>query len=159
LAVMSDPTHLRQLAAEVADAATRLRALGDVAGAAKAHDVQARIAARLGQYAECEAALDPALAAAREVGDRRRANAALAGAPVAALWGPSPVARASGRCIDVVRGLRITTGAPAVEAAMFRSQAVIEALRGRDDAARKMLATARETLEDLGLGRGLLETD
>ena len=72
--------------------------------------------ARLGQVGACEAALDRALAAARQAHDRRRANAVLAGAPLAALWGPSPVTRASGRCLDVVRVLRITHGAPAVEA-------------------------------------------
>jgi class 3 adenylate cyclase/tetratricopeptide (TPR) repeat protein/ketosteroid isomerase-like protein len=157
LATMTDPTHLRVLASEVASAAATLEELGDIAGAAKAHDVAARIAQRLGQHAECEAALDRALAAARSAGDRRRANAVLAGAPLAALWGPAPVARASGRCLDVVRVLRITTGAPAVEAAALRCQAVLEALRGRDDAARKMLASASATLEELGLERGLLE--
>ena len=52
----------------------------------------------------------------------------LAGAPQAALWGPSPVARASARCLDVVRVLRITRGAPGVEAVALRCQAVLEAL-------------------------------
>ena len=75
------------------------------------------------QVGACEAALDRALAAARRARDRRRANAVLAGAPLAALWGPSPVTRASGRCLDVVRVLRITQGAPAVEAVALRCQA------------------------------------
>ena len=83
----------------------------------------------------------------------------LAGAPVAALWGPSPVTRASGRCLDVVRVLRITQGAPAVEAVALRCQAVLEGLRGRGDAARRMIASSRRMVEELGLTQQLLETD
>src|SRR5262249_1086111 len=103
--------------------------------------------------------LDGALAAGRRGGDRRRANAVLVGAPLAALWGPSPVARASGRCLDVVRVLRITQGAPAVEAVALRCQAVLEALRGRTDAARRMIAAARRTVEELGITPQLLEVE
>src|SRR6185295_6954994 len=70
-------------------AADELAKLGDAAGEAKAHSVHAQALARLGKVGACEAALDKALAAARKAGDRRRANAVLAGAPLAALWGPS----------------------------------------------------------------------
>ena len=122
---------------------TRSPPRGDAAGEAKAHFVHASALARLGEVGACEAALDRALAAARRARDRRRANAVLAGAPVAALWGPSPVTRASGRCLDVVRVLRITQGAPAVEAVALRCQAVLETLRGRADAARRMIASSR----------------
>ena len=59
--------------------------------------------------------------------------------------------RASGRCLDVVRVLRINGGAPAVESVAIRCQAVLEALRGRADAARRMVASARRTAERLGL--------
>jgi hypothetical protein len=108
----------------------------------------------------CEAALDRALAAARRAPrDRRRANAVLAGAPLAALWGPSPVTRASGRCLDVVRVLRITQGAPAVEAVALRCQAVLETLRGRSEAARRMIASSRRLVEELGITQRLLEVD
>src|SRR5207248_4081242 len=114
---------------------------------------------RLGKVGACEAALDRALAAARRAHDRRRANAVLAGAPLAALWGPSAVTRASGRCLDVVRVLRITQGAPAVEAVALRCQAVLEALRGRMDPARRMIGSARRTVEQLGLTHRRLETE
>src|SRR5207249_3882112 len=82
-----------------------------------------------------------------------------AGPPVAALWGPGPVTRASGRCLDVVRVLRITQGAPAVEAVALRCQAVLEALRGRTEAARRMIAAARRMVEELGITQQLLEAD
>ena len=103
--------------------------------------------------------LDLALGAARAADDRRRVTAVLGAAPQAALFGPSPVARAGGRCLDVVRLLRITTASPSVEAASKRCQAVLEALRGRFDVSRSMLASARASLEELGLRHGLRETE
>src|SRR5215468_581019 len=101
----------------------------------------------------------PSRASARSARARPRSNAVLAGAPLAALWGPSPVTRASGRCLDVVRVLRITQGAPAVEAVALRCQAVLEALRGRSEAARRMIASARQMVEELGITQQLLEAD
>ena len=83
----------------------------------------------------------------------------LAGAPLAALWGPNPVPRAGGRCLDVVRLLRITTDSPAVEATSTRCQAVLEAFRGRDAAARRMIDSARRTVTELGLRHALLEVE
>ena len=159
LAVLSDPQALRGSVDAVAAAAALLGAAGDAAGEAKAHSVHALLLAQLGKIGACETALDLALAAARRAKDRRRANAVLAGAPVAALWGPSPVTRASGRCLDVVRVLRITQGAPAVEAVALRCQAVLETLRGRSEAARRMLDSSRQMVEKLGLGQRLLEVE
>ena len=121
--------------------------------------MHANALARLGRIGDSEAALDRALAAARRARDRRRANAVLAGAPQAALWGPSPVTRASGRCLDVVRVLRITQGAPAVEATALRCQAVLEALRGRTEAARRMIAVSRGLVQELGITQRLLEVE
>ncbi len=158
-ASLTDPQALRATADTVAAAADQLAAAGDAAGEAMAHFVHARALAQLGRVGACEAALDRALAAARRGGDRRRANAVLAGAPLAALWGPSPVTRASGRCLDVVRVLRITQGAPAVEAVALRCQGVLESLRGRSEAARRMIATSRRMVEELGITHRLLEAD
>ena len=159
LTVLTAPEALHVTADAVAAAAEELASLDDAAGEAKAHFVHALALARLGRIGGCEAALDKALAAARRADDRRRANTVLAIAPLAALWGPSPVTRASGRCLDVVRVLRITQGAPAVEAVALSCQAVLEALRGRTDAARRMLASSRKMVEDLGITHRLLETD
>ena len=115
--------------------------------------------ARLGRIADCETALDHALTAARRAREHRRVNAVLAGAPLAALWGPNPVPRAGGRCLDVVRLLRITTGSPVVEATSTRCQAVLDALRGRAAAGRSLLDSARRTLTELGMRHALLEVD
>jgi class 3 adenylate cyclase/tetratricopeptide (TPR) repeat protein len=159
LTVLTAPQGLQGAADTVAAAAEQLAKLDDAAGEAKAHSVHAQALARLGRVGASEAALDKALAAARKAGDRRRANAVLAGAPLAALWGPSPVTRASGRCLDVVRVLRITQGAPAVEAVALSCQGVLEALRGRTDAARRMIGTARKMVEELGIAHRLSEAD
>jgi class 3 adenylate cyclase len=159
LAVLTDPQALHASERAVAAAAETLTAAGDTAGEAKAHAVHALVLAQLGRIGACETALDQALAAARRAGERRRANAVLAGAPLAALWGPSPVTRASGRCLDVVRVLRITQGAPAVEAVALRCQAVLETLRGRGEAARRMIASSRALVEELGITQRVLEAD
>jgi tetratricopeptide (TPR) repeat protein len=159
LAVLIHPEQLQTTVAEVSRAADAFARLGDTEGEAKAHTVAASCLARLGRVADCEAALDRALIAARLAGNPRRVNAVLGFAPLAALYGPNPVPQASGRCLDVVRVLRITTGSAAVEAAALRCQAVLEAVRGRFDAARRMLASARRSLESLGHAHGLLETD
>ena len=159
LAVLTEPQALRGMAARLEEAGNALAAAGDAAGEAKAYSVHAQVLERLGAIGAAEASLDRALAAARRARDRRRANAVLAGVPPAALWGPSPITRASGRCLDVVRVLRVTQGAPAVEAVALRCQAVLEALRGRVEAARRMIASSRRLVEELGLTQRLLETD
>jgi class 3 adenylate cyclase/tetratricopeptide (TPR) repeat protein len=159
LATIVDLTRLRETEQRAQAVAAELAELGDVRGAAKAHAVHAGALARLGRFAEVEEALDRALTAARQASDRRLATVALAAAPVAAVWGPSPVPRAGGRCLDVVRLLRITAGSPVVEATSLRCQAVLEAFRGRFDTARRLIVSAREMVQELGLVHGLLEAD
>jgi DNA-binding SARP family transcriptional activator len=159
LAVLIHPDQLDTIEGAVAAAAEQLAELDDAAGEAKAHTVRASCLARLGRHADCESALDRALTAARRGGEHRRVNAVLAGAPLAALWGPSPVPRAGGRCLDVIRLLRITTGSAAVEATSIRCQAVLEAFRGRSHAAHRMLDAARRSLTELGLRHALFEVD
>ena len=150
---------LDQATDDVAAAAATFVELDDQSGAAKAHNVHASLLAALGRYGECEAALDRGLNAARGADDLRLMRAVLAAAPHAALWGPSPVSRAGGRCLDVVRLLRITSGSLAVEAISLRCQALLEAFRGRGDAARRMLRSAQRSMTELGLDHELLETE
>ncbi|WP_135459798.1 BTAD domain-containing putative transcriptional regulator [Mycobacterium sp. DL99] len=159
LSMLVDPEHLDEIESSVAAAAATLAELNDPAGEAKAHTVRAGCLARLGRVADCEVALDNALTAARQAHEHRLVNAVLVGAPLAALWGPNPVPRAGGRCLDVVRLLRITTDSPAVEATSTRCQAVLEAFRGRAAAARRMIDSARRTVTELGLRHALLEVE
>jgi len=158
LAGLRDPGALQDTARRSAEAARVFARCGDEVGAAKAESVQAVALAGLGQMAACEAALDRSLAAARRAGNQRLANVVLGIAPLAALWGPSPVARASGRCLDVIRVLHITAWAPQVEAQALRCQAVLEAMRDRPEAARRMLDDARTLFLTVGSRLGLLET-
>ena len=148
LAMLIHPERLDEVEAALGAAAAKLAELDDAAGEAKAHTVRAGCLNRLGRIGDCEVALDDALTAARRAREHRRVNAVLAGAPLAALWGPNPVPRAGGRCLDVVRLLRITTDSPAVEAASTRCQAVLEAFRGRTAAARRMIDSARRTVTE-----------
>lgn len=159
LSMLVHPERLDEVEAELGAAAAKLAELDDAAGEAKAHTVRAGCLARLGRIGDCEVALDDALTAARRAREHRRVNAVLAGAPLAALWGPNPVPRAGGRCLDVVRLLRITTDSPAVEATSTRCQAVLEAFRGRGAAARRMIDAARRAVTDLGLRHALLEVE
>ncbi|MGD1257908.1 BTAD domain-containing putative transcriptional regulator [Mycobacterium seoulense] len=159
LSMLIHPERLDEVEAAVGAAADKLAELGDAAGEAKAHTVRAGCLARLGRIGDCEIALDEALTAARRAREHRRVNAVLGNAPLAALWGPNPVPRAGGRCLDVVRLLRITTDSPAVEATSTRCQAVLEAFRGRAAAARRMIESARRTVTELGLRHALLEVE
>ncbi|UMB72220.1 AAA family ATPase [Mycobacterium paraterrae] len=159
LSMLTDPERLDEVEAALRTAAQELAGLGDAAGEATAHTVRAGCLARLGRVGDCEIALDEALTAARRAGEHRRVNGVLANAPLAALWGPNPVPRAGGRCLDVVRLLRITTDSPAVEATSTRCQAVLEAFRGRAAAARRMIDAARRTVTDLGLRHALMEVE
>ncbi len=159
LSMLIHPERLDEVEAAVGAAADKLAELDDAAGEAKAHTVRAGCLAHLGRIGDCEIALDDALTAARRAREHRRVNAVLANAPLAALWGPNPVPRAGGRCLDVVRLLRITTDSPAVEATSTRCQAVLEAFRGRAAAARRMIDSARRTVTELGLRHALLEVE
>ena len=159
LSMLTDPERLDEIESAVGAAAEKLAGLDDAAGEAKAHTVRAGCLARLGRIGDCETALDQALTAARRAREHRRVNAVLANAPLAALWGPNPVPRAGGRCLDVVRLLRITTGSPVVEATSTRCQGVLDAFRGRAAAGRALIETARRTLTELGMRHALLEVD
>ncbi|WP_369803293.1 BTAD domain-containing putative transcriptional regulator [Mycobacterium sp. E2699] len=159
LSMLIHPERLDEAEAALSAAAAKLAELDDAAGEAKAHTVRAGCLARLGRIGDCEVALDDALTAARRAREHRRVNNVLANAPLAALWGPNPVPRAGGRCLDVVRLLRITTDSPAVEATSTRCQAVLEAFRGRAAAARRMIDSARRTVTELGLRHALLEVE
>src|SRR6201999_647799 len=104
--VLVHPERLDEIENALGDAARKLAEIDDAAGEAKAHTVRATCLARLGRIGDCEVALDDALTAARRAREHRRGNAVLGGGPLAALWGPNPVPRAGGRCLDVVRLLR-----------------------------------------------------
>ncbi len=155
----TDPERLLDVDARLQGAIDEFARRKDPAGLAKAYRVRASARSRLGRIGDCEVDLFEALVAARQAGDHRQITAALGAAPNAALWGPSPVPKAGGRCLDVVRMQRMTTAAPSLEATSLRCLAVLELLRGRPDKARSMLTDARQVVAELGLRHGLMETE
>jgi class 3 adenylate cyclase/ketosteroid isomerase-like protein/tetratricopeptide (TPR) repeat protein len=157
--IYTDPERLLEVDTRLQGAIDEFGRRADPAGLSKAHRVRAGARARLGRIGDCEADLFEALIAARQSGDHRQITVALGAAPSAALWGPSPVPKAGGRCLDVVRMQRMTTAAPSLEATSLRHLAVLELLRGRPDKARTMLADARQIVAELGLRHGLMETE
>jgi class 3 adenylate cyclase/ketosteroid isomerase-like protein len=157
--VYTEPMRLLEVDDRLQHAIDEFGRRRDPAGLAKAHRVRASTRFRLGRIGDAEADLFEALIAARRGGDHRQITAALGAAPSAALWGPSPVPKAGGRCLDVVRMQRMTTAAPSLEATSLRCLAVLELLRGRPDKARSMLADARHLVAELGLRHGLMETE
>ncbi|MDA2889605.1 BTAD domain-containing putative transcriptional regulator [Mycolicibacterium sp. BiH015] len=159
LTVLVQSERLDEIESSVSAAAAEFAALDDAAGEAMAHTVRAGCLGRLGRIGDCETALDQALTAARRAREHRRVNAVLANAPLAALWGPNSVPRAGGRCLDVVRLLRITTGSPMVEATSTRCQGVLDAFRGRAGAGRQLIESARRSLVELGMRHALLEVE
>jgi class 3 adenylate cyclase/tetratricopeptide (TPR) repeat protein len=156
--VLTEPERLADAEPLVALAVATLIELGDDVGVAKSRLVRALVLASQGRVGDAEIELDEALTSARAANDRRRVTAVLAAAPLAALWGPSPVARAGGRCLDVIRLLRITSASPMVEATSISGQAVLEAMRGRFDESRKLIVRSATIVEELGLRHGVLET-
>ena len=138
---LTDPDGVVAAEDMVTAAAATLERLGDGAGEAKAHQVRAGLLAAPRTRRRSRGGPRPrARRGARLRRPPTRHGRARCGAPGRAVRA-EPVARAGGRCLDVVRLLRITTASPAVEATSMRCQAVLEALRGRFDVARSMLAT------------------
>jgi tetratricopeptide (TPR) repeat protein len=144
LRMLSDPSRLRDDVAAVGAAIGALRASGDPGALARAHTVLGRALALIGRLAEAEGQLDRALVQARKAADTARARQVLLHLPLVALWGPQPVTRANGRLVDTLRILRLRPGNRRVEAETLRCMALLEATRGRVDAARTLLSSAQK---------------
>lgn len=138
-------------------AADALLAEGDRTGEAKACHVAATGAVSAGRIAASEGLLDRALSAARAGDDTRRAWTVVADAARAALAGPAAVPLAAGRCVDIVRWARLEGCGRDLEASVLRCLALLDALRGQGDAARRTIAECRATYEELGLAHELDE--
>jgi tetratricopeptide (TPR) repeat protein len=101
-----------------------------------------------GEAAAAITDLEQATSYARQVGDRVQEAESLQYLLMAMLWGPTTVDEA------LERVEKIRTGAEAnrrLEVTLLRTRAQLEAMQGRFDAARELLAHARATAEELGL--------
>ena len=101
-----------------------------------------------GRCAEAGAAVDRAGTYAHLAGDRREELESLSWLPLALFTGPAPAADGLVGCRQIVDR---ADGDPKVEASALLTQGALEAMVGDVDQARRSLATARATFEDLGL--------
>jgi len=157
LRLLTEPERLTDDVAVLKGALDVLTRSGEPRSLSRAYTVLGRSLAVMGRLADAEAELDRALVRARECGDVARARQVLLQLPVVVLWGPLPVARASGRLVDTLRVLRLRPGNRLVEAEALRCLAPLEAMRGRFDAAVTVVESARTTFSELGSFVGLAE--
>jgi class 3 adenylate cyclase/tetratricopeptide (TPR) repeat protein len=121
---------------------------GDEAGLARALSLTGMLRCWRGEAAAAITDLEQATSYARQVGDRVQEAESLQYLLMATLWGPTTVNEA------LERVEKIRTGAEAnrrLEVTLLRTRAQLEAMQGRFDAARELLAHARATAEELGL--------
>ncbi len=157
--MLSEPGRLRDDLVAVEQAVLTLSESGDAAALAHALIVLGRALALLGRLGDAERELDRGLVQARKAGDAARARQVLLQLPLVALWGPQPVTKANGRLIDTLRVLRLRPGNRGVEAEVLRCMGLMEAMRGRIEPARSLLASAQHVFADLGSPIGLGEVD
>jgi tetratricopeptide (TPR) repeat protein len=133
---------------ELEDAISLLKELGDDAGLARALGVAGTLRFWRGEAAAAIEDLERAARYAREVGDRAQEAESLEYVLVAMLWGPTPVDQA----LERVEELRPRTlGHRRLEVDLLRTRAQLEAMQGRFDPARELIAQAKAVAEEVGL--------
>ena len=133
---------------ELEDGIGLLKELGDEPGLARALGVAGTLRFWRGEAAAAIEDLERAARYAREVGDRPQEADSLEYVLVAMLWGPTPVAQA----LERVEELRPRAqGNRRLEVDLLRTQAQLEAMQGRFDPARELIAQAKALAEEVGL--------
>jgi tetratricopeptide (TPR) repeat protein len=138
-----------------------LEELGDNLGLAKAWRRIADVHWLQNHWDEQQVALEKAIAYARRAGDEREAAVSLMRLPMALYYGPSAAREARLRAEEI---LDQTHGARMVDSSALVCLAGLEAMSGRFDEARDLLARGRGIAEELGLrvwigGYSLLAND
>jgi class 3 adenylate cyclase/tetratricopeptide (TPR) repeat protein len=150
-----------ELRRAVEQALPELERLGDNLGLAKVWRRIADVQWLRNHWEEQQAALEKAIAYARRAGNAREAAVSLMRLPMALYYGPAPAGQARLRAEEI---LEHTDGARMVEASALVCLAGLEAMSGRFDDARDLLARGRGIAEELGLrvwigGYSLLAND
>jgi class 3 adenylate cyclase/tetratricopeptide (TPR) repeat protein len=141
-------TSYEEKARELEDAISVLSQLGDKAGLARALGLAGALRYAKGEAAAAIEELERAARYARQVGDRAQEGQSLGYALVSTAWGPTPV----GEALERVEELRSRAGASrTLEVTVLRTRAELEAMQGRFDAARDLIAQAKALAEELGL--------
>ena len=136
------------MAREVADAIATFEQLGDEAGVARALTDAGILLFWRGEAAAAIEELERAAAYARRQGDEAQEVRSLRWALTAAFWGPIPTRGVLER-IEQLRSLAKTYRS--LEVALLRTSAALEAMGGRFDVARDLIAQAKMLGEELGL--------
>jgi class 3 adenylate cyclase/tetratricopeptide (TPR) repeat protein len=153
LRMRTDPTSAVAQARAVADEAISVfEAAGDSGGLALSWNLLAWVSFLEAHAAETEEATERVIAHARAAGDRWQEIDNLSYLAEHAWRGPRPVEDALARCDEV---LSRAGGDRRLEARVALHRAVLESWRGRFEEARALIATARSSFNDLGLGGDL----
>jgi tetratricopeptide (TPR) repeat protein len=149
LAVHADPgTRHDAVLATIASSIEIFETLHDDAGLARALSLAGIVRLWAGQSTLAIEELEQAARFAHDAGDRQQERHSLQFACTAALAGPMPVEQAIEYVQDVRRRMK---GAGRAEVGGQRVLAHLEAMRGRLDTARELLAASRALAEELGL--------
>jgi class 3 adenylate cyclase/tetratricopeptide (TPR) repeat protein len=125
-----------------------LRRLGDEAVLARALSLAGMLRYWRGDAAAAVADLEQAASYARQAGDRPQEAESLQYVLMATLWGPTTVQEA----LDRVEEIRASSEAnQRLEVTLLRTRAQLEAMLGRFDTARDLVARAKAMAEELGL--------
>jgi DNA-binding SARP family transcriptional activator len=131
----------------VDDALAVLVREGDDFGQCRAGLLRGQLAWTTGRAAEADAAWAAAAESAQRAGSDREQFAMVGWRAMVAAWGPTPVADAIARC-EAFRGL--VAASPAAVASTLNPLALLHAMRGEHDVARRLLDDANAILRELG---------
>jgi len=121
--------------------------LGDDLGLARAWRCLAQVARRACRFDEAQQAADQALAHAEAAGDSSEVAGIVDLLCTALLYGPAQAERASARCAEIAAA---RAGNLMLEANAASSRAGLEAMLGNFDEARRLVAGAAATYDELG---------
>jgi tetratricopeptide (TPR) repeat protein len=130
------------------DAIRVFEELGDEAGLARALGLAGILRFWRGEAAAAIEELERAARYARQVGHHTQEAESLRYVLVANLMGPTPVNEALGR-VEEIRSRREANRR--IEVALLRTRGQLEAMQGRFDVARDLIAQAKALAEELGL--------
>jgi predicted ATPase/DNA-binding SARP family transcriptional activator len=136
-----------EYARTIADAIAIFEELGDAGGLAAAWHARGFLASGAGLHGQAGEALELALEHARRAGDEQQQTTTLSLLAVTLWLGPTPVEDALRRCRRILREVR---GYRAAEAAVLGYLAVLAAMGGRIDEARRLAARGIATYRELG---------
>ena len=137
-----------EVAQELEGVIVVLKELDDKAGLARALGLAGMLRHWQGEAASAIEDLEQATSHARQAGDRIQEAAILHYVLMAILWGPTSVDEALERVEEIREGVQANRR---LEISLLRTRGQLEAMQGRFDAARDLIAQATTLAEELGL--------